>query len=469
MLLDVQQRGTNLTISYYDKEGNTSYKQYKVEQVFNWEVCEEKDKNKSEKFRNWDGRPVKKVAARSLDKYSLIQFIDDLSFEETEEIFGYNLPKIFFVDIEVEVKDGFPEADRADTPVTTIAIVTPNAQAIVLATGDLPQSEQKKIQEDVDEYFKKTGVRFSFVYKKFDSEYDLLYTFFKSFVAKFPMMTGWNFINFDWKYLVNRASKLAIDPGISSPVGELWGKENLPLHVGVFDYLELYRKWDRSDFIKENFTLDSTAESVVGLKKIKYTGTIQDLYEKEYTKYVYYNVVDTCLVYLIHQKLRTMDIALTIATMCRIGIYKAASPVAVTESMLCRKFLEQNKVMARNNAEESKDSQYAGAYVKVPVVGMHRGVACFDYASLYPSIMRQINISPESFIKKMDPTEAQKEKSPDKIVSVTGAIYKKEDSILKNILTELYTNRKVYKAESKKYQLEADRLKKEIDALKKEL
>lgn len=470
MLLDIQQRGTNLTISYYDKDGITNYKKYKIAQIANWEVCEERDKNKSEQFRNWDGRPVKKAASKSLDKYSIIQFIDDLSSEETEEIFGYNLPKTYFVDIEVEVKDGFPEAERADTPVTTIAIVTPNAQAIVLATGDLPQEQQQKIQDDVDEYFKEKGVRFSFVYKKFDSEYDLLYTFFKSFVSKFPMVTGWNFINFDWKYLVNRASKLAIDPAIASPVGELWGKENLPLHVGMMDYLELYRKWDRSDIIKENFTLDSTAEAVVGLKKIKYNGTIQDLYEKEYTKYVYYNVVDTCLVYLIHHKLRTMDIALTIATMCRIGIYKASSPVSITEAMICRKFLEKNKVMARDfSGDSKKDSQYAGAYVKAPVVGMHRAVACFDFASLYPSIMRQINISPESFIKKIDPVEAQKEKSPDKIVSVTGAIYRKEDSILKNILTELYTNRKEYKEESKKYQIEADSLKKEINKLKKEI
>lgn len=470
MLLDIQQRGTNLTISYYDKDGITNYKKYKIAQIANWEVCEERDKNKSEQFRNWDGRPVKKAASKSLDKYSIIQFIDDLSSEETEEIFGYNLPKTYFVDIEVEVKDGFPEADRADTPVTTIAIVTPNAQAIVLATRDLPQEQQQKIQDDVDEYFKEKGVRFSFVYKKFDSEYDLLYTFFKSFMSKFPMVTGWNFINFDWKYLVNRASKLAIDPTIASPVGELWGKENLPLHVGMMDYLELYRKWDRSDIIKENFTLDSTAEAVVGLKKIKYNGTIQDLYEKEYTKYVYYNVVDTCLVYLIHHKLRTMDIALTIATMCRIGIYKASSPVSITEAMICRKFLEKNKVMARDfSGDSKKDSQYAGAYVKAPVVGMHRAVACFDFASLYPSIMRQINISPESFIKKIDPVEAQKEKSPDKIVSVTGAIYRKEDSILKNILTELYTNRKEYKEESKKYQIEADSLKKEINKLKKEI
>jgi hypothetical protein len=83
--------------------------------------------------------------------------------------------------------------------------------------------------------------------------------------------------------------------------------------------------------------------------------------------------------------------------------------------------------------------------------------------------MRQINISPESFIKKIDPVEAQKEKSSDKIVSVTGAIYKKEDSILKNILTELYTNRKVYKGESKKYQVEAEKLREEIKNLKNEL
>jgi len=466
MLLDIQQKGSNLTISFYNKEGVTDYKQYKIDDVANWELCADKDKNKSNEFTNWDNKSVKKVKSKSLDKYSLTQFIDELPHDDIEEIFGYNFPKVYFVDIEVEVNDGFPEAEKANTPVTTIAIVTPNMQVIVLATNDLVISEQQKIQKDLDEYFKNHNVKFNFIFKKLNSEYDLLYTFFSSFVSKFPMVTGWNFINFDWKYLVNRAFKLSLDPSISSPVKQLWGNDNLPLHVGVMDYLELYRKWDKTIDIKENFTLDSTAEAVVGLKKIKYNGTIQDLYEKEYTKYVYYNAVDTCLVYLIHQKLKTMDIALTIANMCRIGIYKASSPIAITESMLCRKFLSQKKVMAKNKIDDSKDTQYTGAYVKAPVVGMHKAVACFDFASLYPSIMRQINVSPESFIGKMPIEEANNLKNSDNIVSVTGAIYKKEDSVLKDILTELYTNRKIYKKESKEYQLKVEKIKNEIKKIK---
>lgn len=467
MLLDIQQKGANLVMSFFNKKGNTEYKNYKLKEISNWEICEEKDKNKSTEFRNWDGRPVKKISAKRLDKYSLTQFIDELPPEDLDEIFGYNFPKVYFVDIEVEVKDSFPIATKADTPVTTIAIVTPDAQVIILATNELAQNEQCKIQNDLHEYFKDHDVKFNFIYKKLNSEYDLIYTFFKSFVSKFPMVTGWNFINFDWTYLVNRAIKLMIDPSISSPTKQLWGSDNLPMHVGVMDYLELYRKWDRTIDIKENFTLDSTAESVIGLKKIKYNGTIQDLYEKEYTKYVYYNAVDTCLVYLIHHKLRTMDIALTIANMCRIGIYKASSPIAITESMICRKFLAQKKVMSiKNENKSNKDTQYVGAYVKPPIVGMHKAVACFDFASLYPSIMRQINISPESFLIKASTEEAEALKNPNNIVSVTGAVYKKDDSILKNILTELYTNRKIYKGKSKEYQIEIENIRNEIKKIK---
>jgi DNA polymerase elongation subunit (family B) len=464
MLLDIEQRGKELIVSYYNKEGNTAFKKYNLSTVSNWAVCNPKDKSRSQDFTNWDGRPVRLAPSKASDKYSLIQFLENLPEEESYEIFEYCLPKIYFVDIEVEVTDSFPVPERADNPVTTIAIVTPAGQSIVLATKDLKRENQKEIQESIDDYFLNEDVSFSLVYKKFDSEYDMLYTFFHTFVKKFPMMTGWNFINFDWKYLVNRASKLSIDPAIASPTGAVWGKEQIPFHVGVMDYLELYRKWDRSVDIKENFTLDSVAEVVTGYKKIKYNGSLQDLYEQDYQKYVYYNVVDTCLVYLIHKKIRTMDIALTIANLCRISIYKAASPVAVTESLLCRKFLDKGLVMAKDwEASPNKvNGQYAGAYVKQPEIGMHRGVACFDFASLYPSIMRQLNVSPDSFIKKVDPKNAEAEKGEDRMVSVTGAVYLKEDSILNNILTDLYNQRRTYKKKFFELEVKADELRKKI-------
>lgn len=468
MLLDIEQLDGNIKISYYDKDGKTQYKEYKVPHVGNWYVCSSKDPKASTEFVNWDGRPVKRIKDRKYDKYAMLQFIEGLPELDREQIFGYNFPKTYFVDIEVEVSDGFPEPERADNPITTFAVVTPNRQCIVLATRNLSFEEQNKIQRDLDQYFEATGMKFNFSFKKFESEYDMVYTFLYEFVRKFPMMTGWNFIAFDWKYIINRSQKLGIDPSISSPSGSLWGKEKLPVHVGVLDYLELYRKWDRTVDIKENYTLDWTAEKITGLKKIKYTGTLQDLYESDFEKYVYYNAVDTALVYLIHEKIKTMEIALTIANICEISLYRASSPVAITESLLCKKFLKMGKVMAtdQNKKKQERGGQYTGAYVKEPVVGMHRAVACFDFASLYPSIMRQINVSPDSFIKKVEVSKREAECAEDRIVSVTGAVYKKEDSILKDILTDLYTKRKVYKKKYFELLEEADKLEKDLKAHK---
>jgi len=98
---------------------------------------------------------------------------------------------------------------------------------------------------------------------------------------------------------------------------------------------------------KENNGLDFAAEAALGIKKVKYSGTFIDLY-KDFPKYVFYNAIDTALVYLIHQKIKTMDIALTIAHMSQISIFKAASPVAITEALLCREFLGKNLVVYKS-------------------------------------------------------------------------------------------------------------------------
>ena len=284
----------------------------------------------------------------------------------------------------------------------------------------------------------------------------MMYTFMDSFVKKFPMMTGWNFVKFDWAYIINRCKKLGIDPGISSPLGRTFGQNEFPCHVGIMDYLDIYAKWDRTVDIKEDFKLDTVGDAVVGIRKVKYEGTIQDMYTKDYPKYIFYNVIDTALVYLIHQKIKTMDIALTIAHMSQISIFKAASPVAITEALLCREFLGKKMVMAVDpKAPPTKREQFEGAFVKEPITGMHNAVACFDFASLYPSIMRELNVSPESLIKKVDPEKRESEKSPERIVSVTGAVYQTEKSILKEVLTRLYSQRKEYKKKSFEFQQKA--------------
>ena len=93
---------------------------------------------------------------------------------------------------------------------------------------------------------------------------------------------------------------------------------------------------------------------------------------------------------------------------------------------------------------------------------MHNAVAAFDFASLYPSIMRQMNVSPESFLKKVKPEEGVNQKSDKTIVSVTGAVYDTERSILKDVLTRLYSQRREYKKKSFELQQQAYEMEKEM-------
>ena len=465
MLLDITQEDRTLWASYYNLDGKTRFKTYELEpsDMYNWEVCDPSDPKADLKMKNWDGRSVKKARSRFLNKFRLIEYVSNISKSDRELIFGYHFPKTYFVDIEVEVTDSFPEPTKAPNPVTTICIVTPEKQCIVLATKDLDKPTQSKIQKQIDKHFENIDDDFSFIFKCFKSEYDMLYTFLDSFVKKFPMMTGWNYVKFDWCYIVNRCKKLGIDVGIASPLGRTFGRDDFPCHVGVMDYLDIYAKWDRTVDIKEDYKLDTVGEAVVGIKKVKYEGTIQDMYEKDYPKYVFYNAIDTALVYLIHKKINTMDIALTIAHMSQISIFKAASPVAITEALLCREFLGRDLVMAKDpKAPPTKREQFEGAFVKEPITGMHNAVAAFDFASLYPSIMRQMNVSPESFLKKVKPEEGANQKSDKTIVSVTGAVYDTERSILKDVLTRLYSQRREYKKKSFELQQQAYEMEKEM-------
>ena len=456
MLLDIEITDDQLIISYYNVEGRVEFKTYPTADLFNWQVCEPTDKRKDKTFINWDGRPVKKFKGKSINKHVIFNFLENLPKEDADAIFGYNFPKTYFFDIETEVTEGFPHAEKAENRVLTISILTPEKKVLVMGLRDLEKSDQADIIKKTNEYFKKFNANFELVFKKFDSEYDLLYTFM-AMVKKFPMLTGWNCIGFDWKYLVNRCKRLQIDPSISSPSGKLDKKSTLPLHVGIIDYMDLYANWDRTITIKDNNKLETAAVAVIGVGKIKYDGNLQTLYDDDYIKYVYYNIVDSILVYYIDQKLKSMQNLLTLSNTCKISLYKAGSPVAITESLIARHLIADNRVMASKwDDDNKKDGQYAGAFVKPPIVGKHRAVACFDYASLYPSIMRQYNISPDSFIKKLPSTKIEsfrKENVGVNIVTSSGAVYKTEQSILKTVLSDLYSKRKEYKKESFRYKM----------------
>jgi len=279
-------------------------------------------------------------------------------------------------------------------------------------------------------------------------------------------MTGWNFINYDWQYIVNRCKRLQIDLTDVAITGSLDKKDSRPLHMGILDYMQLYDKYDRSGHVKESNALAFVSGAVLdGISKINYSGSLQDLYENDFQKYVFYNVIDSVLVYYIDQKLRSMEVLLTLATITKMPLYKAASPVAITESLIARKLAEQDKRIGTewDREDGKKDAKYAGAFVKEPITGYYSGVSAFDFASLYPSVMRQFNISPDSFIEIVPEAEVkERRKDQDVIVCQNGVVYSKEESVLKKILGDLYAQRKDYKKTSYDYYTKADELQKKF-------
>jgi DNA polymerase elongation subunit (family B) len=465
MLLDIEQTEKELIVSYYDVEGKVAFKRYPVKEFQNWVVAEDNDRYRDQRFRNWDGRPIKKNRSRSFNKFSLLYFMDSLPEADREEIYAFNMPRTYFVDIETEIVDGFPKPEEAKSRILTFSIITPERKAIVLGLEDLSAEQIKKIEEDTNKHFVGYDQDWEFSYYKFKDEYNMLYTFLHKFLPKFPMMTGWNFINYDWQYIVNRCKRLQIDLKDIAITGSLDKADSRPLHMGILDYMQLYDKYDRSVAVKESNSLDFVSGQVLDVNKIKYSGSLQDLYRDNFAKYVFYNVVDSVLVYYIDRQLRSMEVLITLATITKMPLYKAASPVAVTESLIARKLVEQNmKIAVEYDREDNKkDSKYEGAFVKEPIVGYYSGVSAFDFASLYPSIMRQFNISPDSFVEMVQENEVEKRRQDEGvIVCENGAVYKKEDSMLKLILSDLYAQRKEYKKTSYMYYEKMHELKKKF-------
>ena len=296
---------------------------------------------------------------------------------------------------------------------------------------------------------------------QFESEYDMMFTFFKDLAPKMALITGWNWFGYDWPYLLNRAKRLGIDPKIISPGGYFIGQNQLPVHLLMVDYLDIYKKWDRVIKIKESNRLDYVAEKATGLKKIHYEGSLRDLYQSDFVKFIFYNAIDCALVHYIDKKLGTLLTFFKIANLNGVEINRSLSPVWSTEVVMLRKFLERKQVFINERKEESH-VKFIGGYVKEPIVGLHEWVACYDFASLYPNTIVQWGISPEVYKGKnlLDLKKGW-------IKTSSGAIFGGDDEspILKTIVKDLYAKRRATKDRMLKLEIEIDQLEKQLKKL----
>jgi DNA polymerase elongation subunit (family B) len=282
-----------------------------------------------------------------------------------------------------------------------------------------------------------------------------------------PLTTGWNFWGYDWSYIYNRCTKrLGMDISWMSPTGQWYehtikdkGRKRkimLPQHKLIVDYMAIYQKWDRTIDVKENDTLDFVSEAGLGIKKVKYPGTLQDLFNKDYEQYIFYNVIDSVLVELLDQKLKTMGTFLGLGNITKVEAMAAFSPIQMLEATLSRHAYRRNQVFPKIWDKKQREA-FEGAFVFEPKPDLYEWVASFDFASLYPSIMRQFMISIENFITR----DKQYQTNNKQIKTISGAVFDASfEPLIPEILTDYYGQRKVAKKVSQKADMEIAELKK---------
>jgi DNA polymerase elongation subunit (family B) len=351
------------------------------------------------------------------------------------------------MDIEVGSDDGFPEPDKASQPVTAITLGF-NKKYLVLGCG-----EYNNTRDDV-------------MYIQCKDEYSLLNKFldyWKKIDA--DIVTGWNVNFFDIPYLYNRMNKVLGEQDAKrlSPCGFL-KQRTITIHnrpntafelvgMSTLDYLDLYRKFTYS--MQESYRLDHIANVELNERKLDYSEveTLHQLYKTDYQKFIDYNIRDVELVEMLEDKMRLIEQALTIAYDAKVNYGDCMTQVRMWDTLI-HNYLYDQKIVIPPKSDRKKDAQYAGAYVKDPQVGMHKWVMSFDLNSLYPHLIMQYNISPDTFIEGafsdvsvdglLDKQTPQYPK--DRVLTANGHYYvRNRQGFLPEMMQRMYDDRVIYK------------------------
>ena len=389
------------------------------------------------------------------NKNYVVQYLQE-KFPDNIE-FDRDRINVSTIDIEVASDDGFPEPEFAEYPVISITIKN-NIDDIYYIWGLHDYDVSKSIMKD-----------FPVMYEKCESETELLLKFLNhwgSAVNSPDVITGWNTRFFDMPYLINRTGKL-LGPDVAkrySPWGLInprtikqMGRELQSYEItGIsqLDYLELFKKFGYSYGAQESYKLDHIAHTVLGERKLSYdefTG-LHSLYKHDFQKFIDYNIKDVELVDRLEDKMGLITLALTMAYRGGVNYSDTLGTTAIWDSILYRD-LSNRGVIVPPNGEKFK-SEYPGGYVKPPQVGMHDWVVSFDLNSLYPNIIVQWNMSPETIVEgdrlTMNPdialTENHSNPNPEYALAANGVSFKKDkEGVLPKIIVDYYNERSIVK------------------------
>ena len=390
--------------------------------------------------------------------YGMNNYVSQFIAQKYPEEIKFNRDDISVttIDIECQSDQGFPEPHLAEWPITAITIK--NSKENVYRTWG----------------FNEFNPADNVVYIQCKNEAALLHKFLEYWKDNYPdLVTGWNSIGFDMVYIVNRIRKVYGEEEIKklSPWGNVkednrkdkfTGNTNYAYDImGItqLDYLELYKKFTYVQ--QEMYSLNHIAHVELGEGKLSYEdqGSLFSLYKNDYQKFIEYNIKDVELVDRFEEKLGLITLALTMAYRGGVNYRDVLGTTMIWDTIIYR-ILEQNKVVCPPKIEKSK-SDFVGAYVKEPQIGAHDWVVSFDLNSLYPNIIVQNNMSPETVVDGLVDTSIEhmlrKQTDIDTTYATTpnGARFKKDrQGVIPFVIQKYYEERVEIKKEMLKLQQE---------------
>jgi DNA polymerase elongation subunit (family B) len=328
------------------------------------------------------------------------------TFPQDELKWNFKDVQIANIDIEVISREGFPDPVQANFPIVSItALASKTGKYTVFGMGDF--DPDMALMET-----KKGPVKLDIEYRGFESEIELLLGFLTYWQKELRphVLTGWNVKTFDLPYIVNRIKKLLGEDQAKRL--SVWGilKEDSGyfmdrpyqgysiLGTAVLDYLELY--WKFATKQSESWKLDFIGSVELGERKLSYEefAGLPDLYDKDYQKFITYNIRDVWLVEQIDRKKNLMYLALMLAYDSRTNYEDVFAQVTMWDQ-ICHRALLKKKIVIPPKVKQDKKYQYEGAYVKEPIPGLYRWISSWDLDSLYPHLIMQYNISPDTIVE----------------------------------------------------------------------
>jgi DNA polymerase elongation subunit (family B) len=354
--------------------------------------------------------------------------------------------RIANIDIEVGSENGFPEPEHASEPITAITIKT-NGHSYVIGCGDY------------------TNTRTDVTYTKCKDENQLITKFLEIWQSiDMDVVTGWNIQFFDIPYIYNRICRL-FDEDVAKKLSP-WrkiGERTTTIHnkqqtafdlvgIAILDYLELYKKFTYTQ--QENYRLDTIASIELGEQKLDYSEyeSLHQLYKHDYQKFIEYNIKDVELVDRLDEKMKFIDMVLALAYDAKVNLTDVFTQVRMWDTLI-HNHLIANNIVVPQNVRTPKDEQYAGAYVKEPVPGKYDWVVSFDLNSLYPHLIMQYNVSPDTIMSGMrkqvtvdDLLNSKINHDGEYCMTANGQYFRKDvQGFLPAMMQRMYDDRVLYK------------------------